>query len=138
MSASDDRRRAIRRRERTRDAVGRALDLIDAVQGDDGKAVDAALATKDLHVVALVLAQLADDGRPVGDLYERTARLVRLSRDTAFRDPDDLMPCGTHSAYNRHLARNEQPCAECKAAERVYSRNRKRRVRAEARQGRAA
>ena len=27
-----------------------------------------------------------------------------------------LAPCGTRSAYNRHLRHNEEPCEACKAA----------------------
>lgn len=30
----------------------------------------------------------------------------------------DLKPCGTTAAYNRHRARNEEPCADCTEANR--------------------
>lgn len=30
--------------------------------------------------------------------------------------PRNLRPCGTQSAYRRHLNRGEAPCAECRAA----------------------
>lgn len=42
--------------------------------------------------------------------------------------------CGTRWGYQQHLAQSEQVCAECRAAQRAYDRERKRRQRAEARQ----
>lgn len=32
-----------------------------------------------------------------------------------------LKPCGTNAAYNRHIARNEDPCEPCKAAHREHA-----------------
>lgn len=32
-----------------------------------------------------------------------------------------LKPCGTNAAYNRHIARNEDPCEPCKAAHREHT-----------------
>jgi hypothetical protein len=38
----------------------------------------------------------------------------------------ELQPCGTRSAYQRHLAHGEEPCQDCAYAAREYNRNRKR------------
>ena len=32
-----------------------------------------------------------------------------------------LAPCGTRSAYNRHLRHHEEPCEACKAANTAYA-----------------
>jgi hypothetical protein len=43
----------------------------------------------------------------------------------------ELKPCGTHAAFKRHKGRGEDPCGECRDAERTYQRNRFRRNRAQ-------
>lgn len=47
---------------------------------------------------------------------------------------DYVMPCGTHSAFNRHVSHGEEPCDNCRLAERVYQRESKRRRRAKQQQ----
>lgn len=42
---------------------------------------------------------------------------------------DQIRPCGTHSAFNRHRDRGEEPCPDCWEAERTYQRDAKRRQR---------
>lgn len=36
-----------------------------------------------------------------------------------------LQPCGTHAAYQRHVKRGEEPCANCRAAAAEYQRQRR-------------
>lgn len=44
-------------------------------------------------------------------------RRVRRERGLA-----DLQPCGTRAAYLRHRQADEEPCADCTAANRAYHR----------------
>jgi hypothetical protein len=66
-------------------------------------------------------------------------RIFEFSAGTATEDARDavrigygfppmkrkLLPCGTMGAYSRHIAHNEQPCPECREAQREYSRKMK-------------
>lgn len=45
---------------------------------------------------------------------------------------DELLPCGTHAAFNRHKTAGQEPCEPCRIGERVYQRNRARERRAKA------
>ena len=47
--------------------------------------------------------------------------------------PGERRPCGTHAAYSRHKAHGEEPCGDCRTAERSYQRERMARSRAEGR-----
>ena len=35
-------------------------------------------------------------------------------------DEEDLLPCGSHAAYRRHLRRGEETCPDCRRAHREY------------------
>ena len=45
--------------------------------------------------------------------------------------PGERRPCGTHAAYVRHKKAGEEPCGDCRTAERKYQRERMARSRAE-------
>jgi hypothetical protein len=53
----------------------------------------------------------------------------RARRDAARGGPPRTpVPCGTRSAYLRHLRHNETPCAACRAANAEYQRTRRHRT----------
>lgn len=70
------------------------------------------------------------------DLDYGTVRLIiartegkvrRPSVNRARYLPEQVLPCGTHAAYNRHRAHNETPCKACRAGESRYQSARHRR-----------
>ena len=67
---------------------------------------------------------------------DRSAVTSNADRQRAYRErkgsnvggppgPKPSAPCGTVSAYKRHLRHLETPCTECRAAWAEYHRNRK-------------
>lgn len=54
-----------------------------------------------------------------GGLSERERRRLKAADQT----PSDTGLCGTSQGYQRHRYRNEQACAECRAATRLRSRD---------------
>ena len=81
-----------------------------------------AQATRDLEV-ALREAKLTA-GAPFEWTMQTKRRTLWLTCDVplAEREAHRPRPCGTHAAFVRHKANNEQPCEPCVLAEREYQR----------------
>lgn len=71
-------------------------------------------------------------GRNSPTLYTVRRYLEGLSRTVVLTDrlpgagERQLRPCGTPTAYRRHIDRGERPCLACADSNRVYERERKR------------
>lgn len=125
-----------------------ALELVAAVRAFDRQAVKEALDVADLPALAVVLAAMVDEDRTerelLGWLPEATQPLYAKHKPGAVRAATSgeqvprvaprvpLLPCGTRGAYVRHKGRGEPVDEACAAAERVYQREAKRRLRADA------
>lgn len=104
------------------DAVGDAMRLVHAIRGDDQAVVLRALNRDpdEMRALAVVLASMVHprNARP-------NKRLLAHWRQPPATVPDphepNLAPHGTHSAYNRHRKRGEEPCDLCREGERVYN-----------------
>lgn len=113
---------------RVSDALDASLELIDAVRANNPDSVVTALRRADLHIMAVLLAHLADDSRSATPAVRSAAQLVGWAGPLGgSRRP--TKPCGTHAAYVRHASHKETPCPPCVEAERAYQRDRKRNAR---------
>lgn len=90
---------AVRIRDEPADAAARELDGLDA---------------RELRDLAVLASACIDVSLPLSKLtwWADMDRLPAPSRA--------VRPCGTHTAFNRHKARGETPCAACQIAERDW------------------
>ena len=105
-------------------ALPTILELIGAVRDGDAQAVTRAVDLLDLPAAVVLLAAMVDDSRTPTDLLAWTedlpsARQARARRRLTYRGRP-LIPCGSHTAFNRHWANRETPCEPCATAEIAY------------------
>ncbi len=105
-------------------ALPTILELIGAVRDGDAQAVTRAVDLLDLPAAVVLLAAMVDDSRTPTDLLAwtedlPTARQARARRRLTYRGRQ-LVPCGSHTAFNRHRANREEVCEPCAAAEIAY------------------
>lgn len=108
-------------------AVGDAMTLTAAVHDYDSESVRVVLersSRSHLHAVIVSLAAMVNVDATPSEL---------LAWNDTETDPVELMPHGTHAAFNRHKGRGETPCPSCADGERRYQRLRNRRRRNEQR-----
>lgn len=103
-----------------------ALELVDAVHRQKARDVARLLDLADKDAVLVALAGMVDEDRPLSDLLGWVPTPGRRRRG-------QLATCGSHAAFNRHIARGEPVDPLCEAGERRYQRERARRRRAAAR-----
>ncbi len=104
-----------------RERIGhaQALEMVDAVRCLDRRRVQRLFDLADLPAMVVMLAAMVDDQTPVADLLTWTADIRTPA--SLRRDPSTwLLPCGTHSAFNRHRLRGETACETCQEGERAY------------------
>jgi hypothetical protein len=103
-----------------------ALQLVDAVHRADRLDIARIVADADLPALAVVLAAMVDEDKPVSELlaWARDLRVRPAGARKGSKAPRLLQPCGTHAAYTRHRSRGEEPCEACVIGERLYQRNR--------------
>lgn len=76
--------------------------------------------------------------REIGEQLRCTPASIKGERQkiglaaNRLKTPQELAPHGTHAAFVRHRSHGEEPCDDCRLAERVYQRQRKRSLRARA------
>jgi hypothetical protein len=70
-----------------------------------------------------------DERRKKKAEYQREWR-ARQGARTGKHGPAPSAPCGTRSAYNRHLRSGESPCELCREANGLYQKSRRKRLRA--------
>lgn len=103
---------AITIRDEGPDAVRRAaIELLSAAGGDP------------IAALAITAALVAVDA-PVDPWWQTSAA---SSRDRYEHRPRGLRPCGTPSAYARHLAHGDTPCTPCRDAHNQVRRERRHR-----------
>ena len=107
------------------------LDIAVRIREEDPNAVARAMYGLDygeLRDLALLMAACVDVNRPVGEVVWWT------DLDRVPAEPRPHRPCGSHAAYNRHIANGEPVDIACELAERAYQteRGRVRRARARA------
>lgn len=120
------------------DSVTRALALIGAVHEHGPNDVAATLdrtSYRDLLELAVTLAAMVPDDYSAAELlawndsrYEPPEQAE--GQRQLFPATRQLLPHGTHSAFNRHRTAGEEPCQACWHGERDYQRARARRRRA--------
>lgn len=105
-----------------------AIRLVDAVHRADRVEVARLVNDADLPALAVVLAAMVDEDKPVRELLawaeDLRVRPAGARSNAARVFPRALEPCGTHPAFVRHKAHGEDPCEACVIAERIYQRNR--------------
>jgi hypothetical protein len=121
-------------RERARQAVDLAFELIDAVERNHRADIQCVLDRAETNALCLVLAAMHDENRSVKALLRDVPGLLgwleQPRRTRAQGAP--LRPCGTHAAFVRHKKRGEDVDPACAEAERAYQRERSRVQRAAA------
>lgn len=86
------------------------------------------LTPRERYTLTVVLAAMIPDDRSPGQLLAWVEDdAPPTSGPAAVRA---LQPCGTHAAFARHQAHDEDPCQRCRNAERVYQQTRAQRRRA--------
>jgi IS30 family transposase len=69
----------------------------------------------------LTIRQIAERlGRSYGAVHRIVSRHA-TPRSPGYRTGDELVPCGSKRAYQRHLDRGEEPDEQCKRANREYT-----------------
>lgn len=106
-----------------------AVRLVMMVRDDDPQVVGqhlASLSATRLAQLTIALAAMVPDDKPLSEL------LAWCESKDQRGNVRQLMPHGTHAAFNRHKESGQEPCAECREGERTYQRERARRRRASA------
>lgn len=118
-------------RARAAAALTLATSMLDGQDDHDADSIRALLDQADPVALTLALAELYHR-HPLPKAVRRLTRsLDALGHVPSTRRPHGgpLAPCGTHSAYNRHLARGELIDDACRQGQRAYDAQRKRRTR---------
>ena len=106
-----------------------AVQLVVMVRDEDPQVVGQHLADLDttrLAQLTIALAAMVPDDKPLSEL------LAWCDSNHQRSNVRQLMPHGTHAAFNRHKDAGQEPCSECREGERTYQRERARRRRASA------
>jgi hypothetical protein len=122
-------------RERARQAVDLAFELIDAVERNHRADIQCVLDRAETNALCLVLAAMHDEGRSVKAMLRDVPGLLGWLEQPRSRRAHGkpLRPCGTHAAFVRHKNRGEDVDPACAEAEKAYQRERSRSQRAAAR-----
>lgn len=113
-------------------AVDDAPAVICAVHDLDSDAIQEMLSKMDreaLTSLVVVLAAAFDPDWPWLPSLDWINDEAPTAHLTTLRATQGLRPCGTHAAFIRHRNYDEEPCDDCRMAERTYQRLRKRRNR---------